>query len=53
VFQDVVDRLTEIGQCYGMEMHVDKAKAMKISRQPSPAQTIYQKQPENAEHFNY
>jgi hypothetical protein len=54
VLQDMVDRLTEIGRCYGMEMNVEKTKVMRISRQPSPVQImIDQKQPENVEYFNY
>jgi len=32
----MIDKLTEIGRCYGMEMNVDKTKVMRISRQPSP-----------------
>jgi hypothetical protein len=30
VLQGVVDRLIEIGRCYGMEMNVGKTKVMKI-----------------------
>ena len=36
VLQDMTDKLTEIGRCYGMEMNVAKTKVMKISRQPFP-----------------
>jgi hypothetical protein len=36
VLQDMIDKLTEIGRCYGMEMTVEKTKVMRISRQPSP-----------------
>jgi len=36
VLQGMIDRLIEIGSCYGMEMNVEKTKAMRISRQPSP-----------------
>jgi hypothetical protein len=36
VLQGMVDRLIEIGRCYGMEMNVEKTKVMGISRQPSP-----------------
>jgi hypothetical protein len=36
-----------------MELYADKAKVMKISRQPSPLQTeIDQKQLENVEYLN-
>jgi hypothetical protein len=34
VLQGVVDRLSEIGRRYGMEMNVEKTKVMRISRQP-------------------
>jgi len=34
VLQDMIDKLTEIGRCYGMEMNVEKTKVMRISRQP-------------------
>ena len=34
--QGMIDKLTEIGRCYGMEMNVEKTKVMEISRQPSP-----------------
>ena len=27
VLQDVIDKLIEIGRCYGMEMNVEKAKS--------------------------
>jgi len=30
------DKLIEIGICYGMEINVEKAKVMRISREPSP-----------------
>jgi len=44
----MIDRLTETGKCYGMEMNVEKTKVMRISRQPSPVQImIDQKQLEN------
>ena len=36
VLQDMIDKLIEIGICYGMEMNVGKTKVMRISRQPSP-----------------
>jgi hypothetical protein len=34
--QGIIDRLTEIGQCCGMEMNMSKTKVMRISRQSSP-----------------
>ena len=36
VLQGMIDKITEIGRCYGMEMNVEKTKVMRISRQPSP-----------------
>jgi len=44
----MIDKLTEIGRCYGMEMNVEKNKLMRTSRQPSPVTImIDQKQLEN------
>jgi len=34
--QGVTDGITEIGRCNGMEMNVEKTKAIRISQQPSP-----------------
>ena len=50
----MIDRLTETGRCYGMEMNVEKTKVMRISRQLSPVQIrTDQKQLENVEYVNY
>jgi hypothetical protein len=50
----MIDKLIEIGRCYGMEMKVKKKKAMRISRQSFPVKiTIDQKQLENVEFFKY
>ena len=52
VLQGMIDKLTEIGRCYGMEINVEKTKVMRISRQPSPVTImIDQKQLENMECF--
>jgi len=32
VLQDMIDKLNEIGRCYGVEMNVEKTKVMRISR---------------------
>jgi len=43
VLQGMTDRLTEIGQCYGIEMNVEnveKGKVMAISRQASATQIM-------------
>jgi hypothetical protein len=54
VLQDMIDKLTEIGRCCGMEMNVEKTKVMRISRQPFPVKImIDQKQLENVESFKY
>ena len=48
VLQDMIDKLTEIGRCHGMEMNVGGKKIMKISRQPFLVKImIHQKQLEN------
>ena len=48
VLQGMIDKLTEVGRCYGMEMNVEKTKVMRISIQPSPVTImIDQKQLEN------
>jgi hypothetical protein len=50
----MIDKLIEIGRCYGMEMNVEKTKVMRISRQPLPVKImINQKQLENVESFKY
>jgi hypothetical protein len=35
----MIDRLIEIGRCYGLEMNVEKTKVMRISRQQTPVTT--------------
>jgi len=52
VLQGMIEKLIETGSCYGMEMNVEKTKAMRISRQPSPL-TIMIDQLENVECFRY
>jgi len=54
VLQGMINRLIEIGSCYGMDMNVEKTKVMRISRQPSPVTIMVdQKQLENVECFDY
>jgi len=36
----MIDKLIEIGRCYGMEMNVEKTKVMRISRQIFPVKII-------------
>jgi hypothetical protein len=36
VLQDMINKLIEIGRCYGMDMNVEKTKVMRILRQPLP-----------------
>ena len=40
VLQDMMDKVIEIGRCYGMEMNVEKTKVMRISRQPLPVKIM-------------
>jgi len=44
MLQDMIDKLTEIGSCYGMEMNVEKAKVMRIARQPFPVKIMIEQQ---------
>ena len=55
VLQDMIDKLIEIGRCYGMEMNVKKTKVVRISRNPFQLKImIDQKQQlENVESFKY
>jgi hypothetical protein len=48
VLKNMIDKLTEIGRCYGMKMNVEKTKVMRISRQPSPEN--YDKRKTTKEH---
>jgi hypothetical protein len=44
VLQDMIDKLIEIGRCYGMEINVEKTKVMRTSRQLFPVKImIHQK----------
>ena len=36
----MIDKLIEIGRCYGMDMNVAKTKVMKMSRQPFPVKIM-------------
>jgi hypothetical protein len=36
----MIDKLIEIGRCYGMELNAEKTKVMRISRQPSPVKIM-------------
>jgi len=40
VLQDMIDKLIEIGRCYGMEIQVEETKVMRILRQPFPVKII-------------
>ena len=54
MLQGVIDKLSEVGSCYGMEINMEKTKVTRISRQPSPVTImIDQKQLENVECFKY
>jgi hypothetical protein len=50
----MIDRLIEIGRCYGMEINVEETEIKRISRKPSLMQiTIDQRQPENVDYIKY
>ena len=50
----MIDKIIEIGRCYGMKINVEKTKVMRISRQPSTVTImIDQKKLENVECFKY
>jgi hypothetical protein len=54
VLQGMIDKLIQIGRCYGKEVNVEKTKVMRNSRQPSPVTIILdQNQVENVECFKY
>ena len=54
VLQGIIERLIEIGRCYGMEMNVEKPNIRKISKQPSIIEIMMdQKQLENVEYLYY
>jgi hypothetical protein len=54
MLQGMIDKLIDIGRCYGMEMKVEKTKVMIISRQPSPVTVMLDQKPlENVEYFKY
>jgi predicted nucleotidyltransferase len=36
IVQSMIDKLTEVGREYGMEINVEKTKTMRTSRQPTP-----------------
>jgi hypothetical protein len=39
-YYSIMDRLTESGRCYVVEINVGKTKAIGISRQPSPVHIL-------------
>jgi hypothetical protein len=43
MLEGMIDKLIEIGRCYGTEMNVEKANVMRISRQPSPVKNYDRK----------
>ena len=54
MLQGMIDRLTEIGRFYGMEMNKEKTQIMRFSVKFFPLQImIDRKQLENVEYFNY
>jgi hypothetical protein len=54
VLQGMIDRLTEIGRCCGIENNVGKSKEMRISRETFPLEIMVdKKQLQNVGYFNY
>jgi hypothetical protein len=49
----MMDRPTEIGKWYGMEMNVENSKEIRISRPLPPAQIIIYQKRHNVEYFKY
>jgi uncharacterized protein YjbK len=49
----MMNRPTETGKCYGMEMNVENNKEMRISRSLPPAQIIIDQKRQNVEYFKY
>jgi hypothetical protein len=50
----MIDKLIEIGGCYGIKINVEKTKLMRITRHPLPVKImIEQKQIDNVESFKY
>jgi hypothetical protein len=40
VLQDMIDKVIEVGRCYGMEMNVERTKVVRISRQHFPVKIM-------------
>ena len=54
VLQGMIDKVIEIGRCYGMKINVEKTKVVRISRQPSLVTIMVDQKPlENVECFKY
>jgi hypothetical protein len=52
VLQGMIDRLTEIGRCCGIEMNAEKTEVVRISGKPSTVQImIDRKEVENSPRF--
>jgi hypothetical protein len=50
----MIDRVIDIGGCYGVEMKVDEIEVIRISRELSPLQIMMdQKQLENVEYVKH
>ena len=51
VLKDMIDKLIEIRECYGMEMNVEKTNVMRISRKSFPVKLRYTKKTRECEIF--
>ena len=48
----MIDRLIEVGRCYGMEM-TGKSKVIRILKHPFPVHVMINKKRENVEYFKF
>jgi ABC-type multidrug transport system ATPase subunit len=53
VLQDMIDKLIEIGRCYGMEMNVEQKKINENFKQTIASKTYEKKKLGNVESFKY
>jgi hypothetical protein len=44
ILQSMIDKLIEVGRGYGMEIHVERTKTMRMSRHPTTLQIYIDKE---------
>jgi hypothetical protein len=52
MLQGMIERIIEIGRCYGMEMNEEKSKVTRISRPSFPIQIMIDQKLKSVEYFN-